>query len=247
MTLSSQPAAPRTVGVPENGAAAYELDPDVFPNLDELITEDGAAVDNIHTEKQLRLLTEALYSSWRDPNGGRPFLVLADVGWFFKKGQPPLVPDILLSLDVEPAGSLRSKEGRSYFQWLIGKSPEVIIEIVSDAQGGEDGLKMRHYAQQRVTFYVIYDPDNMLKGGVLRAFVLHGRHYERMEAGWLAEVGLGLRLWTGTFEGVELTWLRWCDKEGKVIPIGAEQAEKERQRAERLAAQLRALGAEPEV
>jgi hypothetical protein len=50
------------------------------------------------------------------------------------------------------------------------------------------------------------------------------------------DVGLGLVLWTGTFEGQQQTWLRRCDKDGRVIPTGAE----------RLAAQLRALGVEPE-
>jgi hypothetical protein len=49
-------------------------------------------------------------------------------------------------------------------------------------------------------------------------------------------------------------WLRWCDREGTLILTGAERAEQERQlaeqerlRAERLSAQLRALGIEPEA
>ena len=44
-------------------------------------------------------------------------------------------------------------------------------------------------------------------------------------------------------------WLRWIDREGRLIPTGAEQAEQaeqERQRAERLAARLRELGVEPD-
>ncbi len=58
-----------------------------------------------------------------------------------------------------------------------------------------------------------------------------------VEAQWFPEVGLGLRLWEGSFEGRPGTWLRWCGRDGQVIPTGAE-------RAERLAAQLRALGIE---
>lgn len=78
----------------------------------------------------------------------------------------------------------------------------------------------------------------------------------------------GLCLWEGAYEGKRDVWLRWCDTTGNVIPTGAEPAEQERlraeqeclraelereaketalQRAERLAAQLRALGVEPEV
>ncbi|HKI33319.1 MAG TPA: hypothetical protein VKA46_15810 [Gemmataceae bacterium] len=40
-------------------------------------------------------------------------------------------------------------------------------------------------------------------------------------------------------------WLRWCDRAGNVIPTGCERAKSERERAERLAEQLRALGVEP--
>jgi hypothetical protein len=63
----------------------------------------------------------------------------------------------------------------------------------------------------------------------------------------LPQVGLGLLLWEGTFEGVRSRWLRWCDAEGNLIPTAAEQAQAQRQRAERLASQLRALGIEPEA
>src|SRR5262249_39810840 len=137
-----------------------------------------------------------------------------------------------------PAGGLRTKEGRSYFQWLIGKPPDAVIEIVSDRRGGEEDFKMKAYARLRALFYIIYDPDNLLKGGVLRAFVLQRDQYEAVDTGWLPEIGLGLTLWQGTFEGQHQTWLRWCDQEGQVIPTGAERAEK-------LAEQLRALGIEP--
>ena len=54
-------------------------------------------------------------------------------------------------------------------------------------------------------------------------------------------IGLGLRIWQGRYEDRDNTWLRWVDAEGVPIPTGHEQ----RQRAERLAEQLRQLGAEP--
>ena len=236
------PASPETAGPP-----LYGLDPADIPNLDDLVTEDDAPVDSIFTEKQQRLLTEPLYSSWAAPVEGGAFLALANVGWFYKYREPPLVPDVLLSLDAAPAGDLRSKEGRSYFQWLIGHPPQVIIEIVSDKRGGEETLKMRTYARQGVLYYVVFDPDDLLGHGVLRAFVLARGKYEPLDAKWFPDVGLGLVLWTGPFEGQQQTWLRWCDKDGRVIPTGAERAEREAARAERLAAQLRALGVEPEA
>lgn len=67
-----------------------------------------------------------------------------------------------------------------------------------------------------------------------------------MDSFWLEEIGLGLRLWEGVFESKHDTWLRWCDKEGNVLPTGVERAQRAEQRAERLAAQLRALGIDPE-
>jgi hypothetical protein len=226
-----------------------------------LVTEDGAPVESIYTEKQYRMLTDPLYTSWVGPGERRTFLVLANVGWFHTSGEPPLVPDTLLSLDVAPAGDLRTKEGRSYFQWLIGKPPDVVIEIVSDKRGGEQDFKMKMYARLRVLFYVIYDPDNLLRGGVLRAYVLERSKYEPVAPGWFPEVGVGMTLWEGVFENHHATWLRWCDQQGRVLPTGAERAEEEHRRAEeqrrradeaaekiqRLAAQLRALGMEPEA
>src|SRR5689334_14707852 len=104
------PTAPGPASPESAGPALYGLDPADLPNLDELVTEDGAPVDNIFTEKQQRLFTEPLYSSWTAPDG-RPFLALANVGWFFKSKAAPLVPDGLLRLDAQPAGDLRSKEG----------------------------------------------------------------------------------------------------------------------------------------
>ncbi|MEH1990338.1 MULTISPECIES: hypothetical protein [unclassified Nostoc] len=42
-------------------------------------------------------------------------------------------------------------------------------------------------------------------------------------------------------------FLSWWDDNGELLLWGLELAAKERQRAERLAAQLKALGVEPEV
>jgi hypothetical protein len=238
----STPAVPATAA---DGRPLPELDPDVIPKLDDLVTEDGAPVERIYIEKQYRLFTEPLYSSWPGPGEGRPFLVLANVGWFHTWGQPPLVPDALLSLEVAPAGDLRTKEGHSYFQWLMGKSPDVVIEIVSYRRGGEEDFKMKSYARLRALFYVIYDPDNLLQGGILRAFGLQRSKYEPVDPRWLPDIGLGLILWEGTFEGQRQSWLRWCDQNGQVIPTGAERAEEADAKIQRLTAQLRALGIEP--
>lgn len=256
--LAEQSALPPTPSTPSGAPAGtggeqsstWDLPPEVIPNIDDLITDDGAPVDSIFVEMQQRLLTEALYSSWAGPGGGRPFLALANVGLFSLMKQPPLVPDVMLSLDVRVEDPL-VKENRSYFLWIIGKAPEVVIEIVSDRRGGEDSYKMREYARIGVLYYVIFDPEEHLGHGVLRAFQLQVGSYEPMRPAWLPVVGLGLTMWEGKYANTPANWLRWCDQQGRVIPTGAEraeeatrQAERERQRLERLLAQLRAQGVE---
>jgi hypothetical protein len=231
-------------------------------------------VDNIYCEKQQRLLTQSLYDSWTGPSGGRPFIALANVGLFYGINQPPLVPDVLVSLDVELPADIWVKRHRSYMIWQYGKPPEVVIELVSNSVGGEADTKLRAYARMGVAYYVIYDPTKQLSDQVLRVHALRPTHYEAQDV-WLPGVELGLLLWQGRFEDREDTWLRWRDREGQMLLTGAERAEQERQRAEqerqraeqerqradqervmrqqaqqqveRLAARLRELGIEPEV
>src|SRR5262249_60466438 len=130
--MAAPPAPPAPLAETVDWSA---LDPEVIPNLDNLVTDDGAPVDNVFVEKQQRLLTEPLYTSWPGPGEGRPFLAMADVGLFHTYREPPLVPDALLSVDVALGEDLQVRENRSYFQWLLGKAPDVVIEIVSDTRG----------------------------------------------------------------------------------------------------------------
>ncbi len=213
------------------GELQYILHPEVIPNVDDLVIEDGKPVESILAEKQYRLLTEPLYVSWKAPSG-RPFLAVSNVGLFFAFKQPPLVPDVMLSLNVPGENDLANKENRSYFLWVIGKPPEVVIEIVSDRRGGEDSQKMDRYAEIGVKYYAIFDPFDHLHEGILRVFRLSGAVYQIIEPSWLPGVGLGLTLWEGEFEGKSARWLRWCDREGALILTGGERAEQERQRAE---------------
>jgi Uma2 family endonuclease len=243
---------------------AAELPPELRPCVDHLVTEDDTPVDNMFSEKQQRLLTEPLYNSW-DP--GRPYLAASNVGMFYAIRQPPLVPDAFLSLDVEVPGDWLAKEHRSYFFWEFGKPPEAVVEIVSNQEGGETTDKMLKYAQIRILYYAIYDPFQAVQSEPLSVFALRENRYEPCSAAWLPVLGLGLTLWQGRFENWETVWLRWCDRDGRVIRTGAERADEEHQRAdqehqraeqerqraeqehvraEHLAAQLRSLGVTPE-
>ena len=202
------------------------------PDISHLVTEDETPVDGIFSEKQMRLLTESLYTSWPGPGDGRSYVAMANVGLFFSVHEPPLVPDVLVSLDVRAPLDPFPKENRSYFIWLYGKPPDVVVEIVSNRKGKELGDKLLDYARGGVSYYVVYDPDGELGSQPLHVYARQISRLAAIEAMWLAEVGLGLTLWTGEYEGMHATWLRWCDQEGRLYATGAEKAEQERQRAD---------------
>ena len=226
---------------------------DVMPDIETLVTEDDTPVDNMPSEKQQRLLTEPLYSAWSGPGPGRSFLAAANVGVFHQARNPAIVPDVFLSLDVQVAENWWDKAHRSYFVWEFGKPPDLVVEIVSNREGNEDGDKKDKYARMRVGYYVIHDMFRRVMPDVLTVYRLNGLAYERQAEACFPALKLGLMLWEGAFEGVPSTWLHWTDEHGVLIPTGKERAEQvehllvqERQRAERLAALLRRSGIDPE-
>lgn len=210
------------------------------PDIDHLVTEDDTPVDNIFSEKQQRLLTDSLYSSWSGPGENRPFIALANVGMFYATSQQAVVPDVLVSLDVEHPADVWEKRHRSYFIWEYGKPPEVVVEIVSNKVGGELDHKLQLYARLGIAYYVVFDPEQQLGEQTLQIFHLRNMQYVLVDENELPGMGLGLTLWEGEFQGLAATWLRWLDSEGELLLTGNERAEK-------LAAQLSALGVEPEV
>jgi Uma2 family endonuclease len=247
--LDAPPAVPPRV---EAG-----VEPDI--DYDSLVTEDHKPVEGIVFEKLYRLLTRPLYASWPGPGEGRPFLVLAIVGWFYQHKTPAVAPDCLLSLDVTCPEDVHVKQGHSYYQWLMGKQPDVVIEVVSDRTGGEESFKKKLYARLGVPHYAVFDPNHRLSDDTLRTYELVVGAYRLGDPGPWPDIGLGLRLWEGRFEGLQEVWLRWCDADGEIVPTGEERAlqlaerakqadERARQADERirqLEAELRRLKGEP--
>ena len=207
--------------------------PVVDLRIDHIVTEDDTPVDNILSEKQQRLLTEPLYSSWPGPGTGGPFLAVANVGVFYSVAEPPVVPDMFLSLGVTAHPDFSEKRHRSYFVWEFGKPPDVVIEIVSNREGNETGSKFELYARMGVAYYAIYDPFCEVQPEDLRVYTLREGRYEPLPDASLRGVDLSLVLWAGSFEKIEGTWLRWADGHGVLIPTGEEGTGEERQRADK--------------
>lgn len=164
----------------------------------------------------------------------------------------------------------RKEVTRSYTPQLQGDFPAVVMEFLSDTEGGEYSIKPTYppgkwffYEQVlRVPNYIIFEPDS----GLLEAYALNDagqyklRSPDAHQRFWIDQLGLALGIWQGSRENRTGYWLRWWNDRGEMLPWGKEQAERERQqaeqehqradherqRAERLAAQLRAAGIEPE-
>ena len=203
-----------------------------IPDVSNLVTEDDTPVDSIFSERQMHLLTDALYASWTPPVDARSFVAMANVAIYAMTSQPPLVPNVLVSLDIQLPEDLFEKGHRCYFIWLYGKPPDVVIEIVSNRVGGELSDKLRGYERLRVPYYVVYDPERHLSEETLYIYELRGGSYAVRTERWLPSVGLGVTIWPGDYRGFKGDFLRWCDIDGELYPTGVEAALAAQQQAD---------------
>jgi hypothetical protein len=151
---------------------------------------------------------------------------------------------------------------KSYTPNLEGDTPSLVMEFLSDTEGGEYSVKRSYppgkwffYEQVlKVPTYVIFEPET----GLLEVYRLQEQRYdlelpEPEGRHWFGEMGLFLGVWRGEKEGRTGYWLRWWDEGGNLLLWGVErleqerqQVEQERQRADRLAAYLRSQGINPD-
>ena len=165
----------------------------------------------------------------------------------------------------------REEVVRSYTPRLQGEIPVLVLEFLSETDGGEYSVKETYppgkfFFYERilqVPNYGIFD----LETGALELYRLGETQRYRLESAnengrfWIQSMQLFLGVWQGTRENRQGYWLRWWDEGGNLLLWGGEQvaaerqraqterqrAQTERQRAEQLAAQLRAAGIEPEI
>ncbi|MDJ0548571.1 MAG: Uma2 family endonuclease [Microcystis sp. M49637_WE12] len=130
---------------------------------------------------------------------------------------------------------------RSYTPHLEGEIPAIVLEFISETEGGEYSInphypygKWYFYEQiLQVPVYGIFQP----KTGELEIYRLNQGRYEQQKPNennryWIAEINLFLGVWQGTKAEFTTNWLRWWDKSGNLLLWGSELVEQERQRAE---------------
>lgn len=153
-------------------------------------------------------------------------------------------PDFFVVLHTE------KRPRKSWTVWEEdGKTPNVIIEILSNSTAQQDrGAKKQLYQDVlRVFDYFWFDPVTLEFAG----FTLVGGQYQPLQPGdrgWLWSEQLQL------FLGIQDRRLRFFTPDGALVPTPAEVALQEQQqrqfsehRAEQLAAKLRELGVDPDA
>lgn len=148
-------------------------------------------------------------------------------------------PDWLYVPQVHPVpdGVIR----RSYTPHLEGAAVAVVMEFLSEEEGGELSVRStppygKLYFYERilqVPTYVTYDPYEP----TLEVRCLQNERYVLQTANdngryWIPELQLFLGIWQGERLRQTTYWLRWWDEAGALLLWSAEQAEQERQRAE---------------
>lgn len=231
-------------------AATYEITWEKLP--DDFVLDDQP-VDNINQPLLAAALTESLELAVRLPANA---LTITNYGICATLNNKIVVkaPDwgFVPSIRVP-----REEVKRSYTPQLQGDFPVIVMEFLWDTEGGEYSSKPTYppgkwfYYEQvlKVPNYAIFEPET----GVLEVYRLDNSGQYQLQTLdennrlWIAEMNLFLGIWQGSRENRTGYWLRWWDEHGELLLWGSELATKERQRAERLAAQLRSLGVEPDV
>jgi len=208
-------------------------------------------VDNINQPALAAALTESLQLAGRLPataltptNYG--ICATVDGKIVVKAPDWAYIPEITVA---------RAEVARSYTPRLQGEIPAIVLEFLSETDGGEYSVKQTYppgkfffYEQiLQVPTYGIFDPDL----GSLELYRLSPTKQYLLQAAneqshfWIPELQLFLGVWQGVRENRDGFWLRWWDEQGNLLLWGTERIDQERRRAERLAAQLRDAGIEP--
>jgi Uma2 family endonuclease len=220
-----------------------------LPDHTQLPESDGTFVKNWQEHPQTILLTDSIKPVLQKLYPDSQYFIGQDLGIYWRITEPPEkgaeAPDWFYVPNVPP--TLNGKTRRSYVLWQEYISPLIALEFVS-GNGAEERDKTpwkgKLWIYEQVikpAFYGIYEVNK----ASIEVYELIGGQYQLLAANErghysITAMGIELGLWQGEYQNAELPWLRWWDLQGNLLLTGEE-------RANRLAAQLRALGIEPEA
>ena len=216
------------------------------PTQYDLPCSDGNKMETFRHKLQMDILIETLQPWLRARSDG---FVGGDMFVYYSleqvKNKDFKGPDFYAAIGV-PKG-----ERLSWVCWEEGKSPDIVIELLSPSTAKYDKTKKKDIYQDsmKVSEYYWYDPfdSNDFKG-----FHIQSSRYQELqpdEKGNLLSRALGLQLvrWEGEYYDIAATWLRWAYPDGTLIPsreeicmaaeANATQAEANATQAQREAAQ----------
>jgi Uma2 family endonuclease len=172
--------------------------------------------------------------------------VAGDLLWYPVEGQPEIrvAPDTMVVF-----GRPKGDRG-SYRQWQEGNiAPQVVFEVLSPGNRlAEMARKLQFYNRHGAEEYYVYDPErNEFTGFIRQENELTG--IDPIQNWVSPRLGVRFELTSETLEIYTPNGERFCTTLELAEQLEQERlkAEQERQRAEKLAAQLRALGVEPDV
>lgn len=217
-------------------ASRYE-DVEALIELTDLLPDsDGEPLESPWHTAAIALLKEVLYWYWRARDdffvGGNMFIYYS----LDRLSKPAFRgPDFFYVTDVD-----RHRHRDKWALWTEGgKYPDLIIEFLSPSTAKVDRTTKKELYERvwKTSEYFCYDPDL----GQLEGWRLEGGRYKELvadERGWMwsDQLTFWLGNWSGLFQGLEATWLRFYDAEGLLIPCKSEaeqqRAEEEKRRAD---------------
>jgi Uma2 family endonuclease len=247
-----------------------------LPDHTQLPESNGDFVKNFQEHPQSILLTDSIQPILQTLHPDGQYCIGQDSGIYWRLMEPPEKgaesPDWFYVPHVPP--DLDGEMRRSYVLWQEIIPPLIVLEFVSGSGAEERDKtpwkgKFWVYEQAiRPAFYGIYE----VKKASVELFTLISGQYHPVSANSrghfeIPPLHVELGIWQGGYQNVELPWLRWWSMDGDLLLTGSERAQiaderaqiaderaqiaeaqlaQERDRAARLAAQLKALGVDPE-
>ena len=227
-----------------------ENNPTGWPDHTQLPESDGTFVKNFQEHPQSILLTDSITPILETIHADGNYCIGQDSGIYWRLTDPlekgAEAPDWFYVPNVPP--TLDGQSRRSYVMWQEFVAPLIVLEFVSgngaeernrtpllrtDKQETKPGKFWVYENAIRPAFYGIYE----VRKASVEVYSLIQNRYELVAANDrghypIPQLGVELGIWQGSYQNMELPWLRWWDSQGNLL-LSAERAEEERQRADR--------------